>query len=174
MKNRQGCLASLLELFLLDKLFNWLERRFGLGRGCSCSGIDRELKTGSAMHAGWTSVSAFDSASAGMGGPVQIFEPREHSPGGPTGEISIGSARRVARPLLRCSSVADEASTNFKPKWTRLMSATARSISPSMTTPVSSTWSSRSSKVTRSDSSSALCMGHTLRPARLALPSAYR
>ncbi|MGD0857336.1 MAG: hypothetical protein ABSA18_16310 [Dehalococcoidia bacterium] len=39
MKNRQGCLASLLELFLLDKLFNWLERRFGLGRGCSCSGI---------------------------------------------------------------------------------------------------------------------------------------
>ena len=33
MKNRQGCLASLLELFLLDKLFNWLERRFGLGRG---------------------------------------------------------------------------------------------------------------------------------------------
>ena len=39
MKNRQGCVASLLELFLLDKLFNWLERRFGLGRGCSCSGI---------------------------------------------------------------------------------------------------------------------------------------
>jgi hypothetical protein len=39
MKNRQGCLASLLELFLLDKLFNWLERRFGIGRGCSCSGI---------------------------------------------------------------------------------------------------------------------------------------
>jgi hypothetical protein len=39
MKNRQGCLASLLELFLLDKFFNWLERRFGLGRGCSCSGI---------------------------------------------------------------------------------------------------------------------------------------
>jgi len=35
MKNRQGCLASLLELFLLDKLFNWLERRFGFGRGCS-------------------------------------------------------------------------------------------------------------------------------------------
>jgi hypothetical protein len=29
MKNRQGCLASLLELFLLDKLFIWLERRFG-------------------------------------------------------------------------------------------------------------------------------------------------
>jgi hypothetical protein len=43
MKNRQGCLASLLELFLLDKLFNWLERRFGLGRGCSCSGIGCSL-----------------------------------------------------------------------------------------------------------------------------------
>ena len=39
MKNRQGCLASLLELFLLDKLFNWLEQRFGIGRGCSCSGV---------------------------------------------------------------------------------------------------------------------------------------
>lgn len=35
MKNRQGCLASLLELFLLDKLFNWLQHRFGFGRGCS-------------------------------------------------------------------------------------------------------------------------------------------
>jgi hypothetical protein len=35
MKNRQGCLASLLELFLLDKLFNWLQSRFGFGRGCS-------------------------------------------------------------------------------------------------------------------------------------------
>ncbi len=38
MRNRQGCLAGLLELFLLDKLFEWLERRFGWGRGCSCSG----------------------------------------------------------------------------------------------------------------------------------------
>ena len=39
MRNRQGCLAGLLEFFLLDKLFNWLERRFGFGRGCSCSGF---------------------------------------------------------------------------------------------------------------------------------------
>ncbi len=39
MRDRQGCLAGLLELFLLDKLFNWLERRFGFGRGCSCSGL---------------------------------------------------------------------------------------------------------------------------------------
>ncbi len=38
MRNRQGCLAGLLELFLLDRVFNWLERRFGFGRGCSCSG----------------------------------------------------------------------------------------------------------------------------------------
>jgi len=38
MRNRQGCLAGLLELFLLDRVFVWLERRFGWGRGCSCSG----------------------------------------------------------------------------------------------------------------------------------------
>ncbi len=38
MRNRQGCLAGLLELFLLDRVFNWLERRYGFGRGCSCSG----------------------------------------------------------------------------------------------------------------------------------------
>lgn len=35
---RQGCLQGLLELLLLDALFNWLEARFGFGRGCSCSG----------------------------------------------------------------------------------------------------------------------------------------
>ena len=39
MKNRQGCLAGLLELFLLDKLIDWLQARFGFGKGCSCSGI---------------------------------------------------------------------------------------------------------------------------------------
>lgn len=39
MRDRQGCLAGLLELFLLDKLFDWLQRRFGFGRGCSCSGL---------------------------------------------------------------------------------------------------------------------------------------
>lgn len=37
--NRPGCLTGLLELFLLDKLFDWLQRRFGFGRGCSCTGI---------------------------------------------------------------------------------------------------------------------------------------
>ena len=39
MKDRQGCLAGLLQLFLLDKLFDWLQQRFGFGKGCSCSGI---------------------------------------------------------------------------------------------------------------------------------------
>lgn len=39
MKDRQGCLAGLLQLFLLDRLFDWLQDRFGFGRGCSCSGI---------------------------------------------------------------------------------------------------------------------------------------
>ncbi len=38
MRDRQGCLEGLLELFLLDTLFDWLQRRFGFGRGCSCSG----------------------------------------------------------------------------------------------------------------------------------------
>jgi hypothetical protein len=39
MQNRSGCLAGLLKLFLLDKLFDWLQSRFGFGKGCSCSGI---------------------------------------------------------------------------------------------------------------------------------------
>ncbi len=39
MRDRQGCLAGLMELFLLDKLFDWLQKRFGFGRGCSCTGI---------------------------------------------------------------------------------------------------------------------------------------
>jgi len=32
-------LAGLLELFLLNWLFDWLQKRFGFGRGCSCSGL---------------------------------------------------------------------------------------------------------------------------------------
>ena len=39
MESRRGCLGGLLELFLLNSLFDWLQRRFGFGRGCSCSGI---------------------------------------------------------------------------------------------------------------------------------------
>ncbi len=38
MERRQGCLEGLLELFLLNALFDWLQDRFGFGRGCSCSG----------------------------------------------------------------------------------------------------------------------------------------
>jgi hypothetical protein len=33
-----GCLSGLLKLFLLDRLFDWLQGRFGFGRGASCSG----------------------------------------------------------------------------------------------------------------------------------------
>jgi hypothetical protein len=38
MERRQGCLQGLFELFLLNALFDWLQKRFGFGRGCSCSG----------------------------------------------------------------------------------------------------------------------------------------
>jgi len=40
--NRPGCLTALLELFLLNKLFEWLQRNFGFGRGllgCGCGPI---------------------------------------------------------------------------------------------------------------------------------------
>ncbi|GAP10416.1 hypothetical protein BECAL_01584 [Bellilinea caldifistulae] len=37
MDNRPGCLSGLLKLFLLDRLFNWLQSRFGFGSG-SCLG----------------------------------------------------------------------------------------------------------------------------------------
>jgi hypothetical protein len=36
--DRSGCLGGLLKLFLLDRLFDWLQDRFGFGRGCSCTG----------------------------------------------------------------------------------------------------------------------------------------
>jgi len=35
---RQGCLEGLLELLLLNWLFNWLQATFGFGRGASCTG----------------------------------------------------------------------------------------------------------------------------------------
>lgn len=38
MRERSGCLSGLLKLFLLDRLFNWLQGRFGFGRGCSGAG----------------------------------------------------------------------------------------------------------------------------------------
>jgi hypothetical protein len=36
---RQGCLSGLLKLTFLNWIFNWLQTRFGFGRGTSCSGI---------------------------------------------------------------------------------------------------------------------------------------
>ncbi len=38
MNNQPGCLSGLLKLFLLDKLFDFLQARFGIGRGASCTG----------------------------------------------------------------------------------------------------------------------------------------
>lgn len=34
MNDRPGCLSGLLKLFLLDKVFDWLQERFGYGNGC--------------------------------------------------------------------------------------------------------------------------------------------
>jgi hypothetical protein len=39
MASRPGCFSGLLKIFLLDWLFDWLQRSFGFGKGCSCSGI---------------------------------------------------------------------------------------------------------------------------------------
>ena len=39
MREQRGCLEGLLQLFLLTAAFDWLEKRFGFGRGCSCSGF---------------------------------------------------------------------------------------------------------------------------------------
>ena len=38
MNDNPGCLSGLLKLFLLDKLFDFLQQRFGFGRGVSCTG----------------------------------------------------------------------------------------------------------------------------------------
>jgi hypothetical protein len=41
--NRPGCLMGLLQLFLLDRLFRWLQRGIGFGSGsvlgCGCGPI---------------------------------------------------------------------------------------------------------------------------------------
>lgn len=38
MDNRPGCLAGLLKLFLLDRLFDWLQNTVGFKRG-GCLGV---------------------------------------------------------------------------------------------------------------------------------------
>jgi len=39
MEERPGCLGGLLRLVFLNAIFDWLQERFGFGRGLSCSGI---------------------------------------------------------------------------------------------------------------------------------------
>jgi len=39
MERRQGCLVGLLKLAFLDAIFDWLQERFGFGRGFSCTGM---------------------------------------------------------------------------------------------------------------------------------------
>ena len=39
MNNRSGCLGGLFKLFALNWIFDFLQERFGFGRGLSCSGI---------------------------------------------------------------------------------------------------------------------------------------
>ena len=38
MDNRPGCLSGLFKLFIFEKLFGWLQGKFGFGRGgfCGC------------------------------------------------------------------------------------------------------------------------------------------
>ena len=38
MNSRDGCLSGILKLLLLTWLFDWLQERFGWGKGCSCTG----------------------------------------------------------------------------------------------------------------------------------------
>jgi hypothetical protein len=37
-RRNQGCLAGLVELFALNAVFDWLQDKFGFGRGLSCTG----------------------------------------------------------------------------------------------------------------------------------------
>jgi hypothetical protein len=37
MKDRPGCLSGLLKLAFLNWIFDWLQERFGFGRGLSCT-----------------------------------------------------------------------------------------------------------------------------------------
>jgi hypothetical protein len=39
MDNRPGCLGGLFRLAIIAAVFDWLQDRFGFGRGASCTGI---------------------------------------------------------------------------------------------------------------------------------------
>ena len=39
MDRRPGCLAGLLQLAILNTVYEWLQENFGFGRGCSCTGL---------------------------------------------------------------------------------------------------------------------------------------
>jgi hypothetical protein len=39
MNRRPGCLAGFLKLAFLNVVFDWLQERFGFGRGFSCTGM---------------------------------------------------------------------------------------------------------------------------------------
>jgi len=39
MERRQGCLVGMFKLAILDAVFDWLQDRFGFGRGASCTGM---------------------------------------------------------------------------------------------------------------------------------------
>jgi hypothetical protein len=38
MKNRGGCLEGIFKMLLLTAIFDWLQEKFGFGRGVSCTG----------------------------------------------------------------------------------------------------------------------------------------
>ena len=39
MRDRPGCFSGLLKLAFLNWIFDWLQDRFGFGRGFSCAGL---------------------------------------------------------------------------------------------------------------------------------------
>lgn len=38
MRDRGGCLEGIFKMLLLTAVFDWLQERFGFGRGVSCTG----------------------------------------------------------------------------------------------------------------------------------------
>jgi len=39
MDQRPGCLGGILRLAFIAAIFDWLQKRFGFGRGASCTGL---------------------------------------------------------------------------------------------------------------------------------------